>query len=609
MKLLYRVTIAALVLVFCCSSALAASGVSELLTEYDEDNNGSIDLHEVEEMLEMVLDEPEARAACLNATQLMEEADDNGDNLLNGVEVEHMAAHILPCVGDLTTMKSIHVNVEGVEYECHSTGSVTAHAHRLLRAAAGVATPARRRLAVPDVEIGTAQWECEEAHHEEEEEDDHKLSEGMVWVYGIVASFIASLGSLVGIFLLLPYVSALKNYGDDIAACAMGALLCAVFMHMLPEAVAEVGSFSPGLGVAMLAGFMGSYAVEHIVHISRESVESLVNPECLDSEDHVRHAGHHIMNTDGLDGAFAPALEDGGSVSAHGGAAMSSTSDDQAQDVNPLQAETDAAAAVAVQVPQPGTVAEGEPSTDAVAVSPQASAPTDTAAPSESVTVAVLPQADSAAEGKTEETVVATTPASGHSHAHGHGHSHGHSAKDLERMTKSIDQGISADSIVLAPLVYTVSLGDFFHNLVDGLVIGAAFLGCDVSLGWSVLLAVMLHEVPQELGDFVLLRYSGMSTKGALGVNFITSLGSLFGVVVVLAIGMEALEAVGYFLAFGSGALIFIAATDVLPPLLREKNRNRAIFRVVAMIVAMGLVGLTLLHDVHCEEGGHAHAH
>lgn len=164
------------------------------------------------------------------------------------------------------------------------------------------------------------------------------------------------------------------------------------------------------------------------------------------------------------------------------------------------------------------------------------------------------------------------------------------------------------------PVVWIILIGDFVHNLVDGIAIAAGFLACDSTVGWSVTLAVALHELPQELSDFVILLAGGLSRKVALLFNFISALGAFLGAFIVL--GADKLvdaDVSARFLAVSGGVLIYIGATDLLPDVLTTVSVKRVVRQVFLFLLAVGIVSLTLLHDKHCERGldgsVHAHAH
>jgi zinc and cadmium transporter len=163
-----------------------------------------------------------------------------------------------------------------------------------------------------------------------------------------------------------------------------------------------------------------------------------------------------------------------------------------------------------------------------------------------------------------------------HDHAHG-GHSH-------------------ATSHPHSPLGLMVVLGDGLHNFVDGVLIAAAFLA-DPALGWATTLAVIAHEIPQEVGDFMVLLDAGYGRARALALNVLSSLGSVLGGV----LGWFALRGVSdvipYALALAAASFIYIAVADLVPAL--QRHRRPLDFAAQFALLSSG-VGVVLL-------GAHSH--
>eukprot|EP00929_Paragymnodinium_shiwhaense_P103988 TRINITY_DN6790_c0_g2_i3.p1 TRINITY_DN6790_c0_g2~~TRINITY_DN6790_c0_g2_i3.p1 ORF type:complete len:528 (-),score=118.80 TRINITY_DN6790_c0_g2_i3:646-2157(-) len=165
-----------------------------------------------------------------------------------------------------------------------------------------------------------------------------------------------------------------------------------------------------------------------------------------------------------------------------------------------------------------------------------------------------------------------------------------------------------------ARIIGAVLIGDLFHNICDGIFVGAAFKGCGDSFGWGVVLASVLHELPQEIADFALLTGErvNLSPLKALTLNFASGMGVLLGALVILA--TEVSDAmVGLFLAFGAGVYLHIAAVECMPRLLNSQLcfRDR-VACIGAFLLGATLIGLILLDHEHCvPEGGdhHGHAH
>ncbi|CAM9322260.1 unnamed protein product, partial [Heterosigma akashiwo] len=102
------------------------------------------------------------------------------------------------------------------------------------------------------------------------------------------------------------------------------------------------------------------------------------------------------------------------------------------------------------------------------------------------------------------------------------------------------------------PQAWNVVLGDGLHNCLDGMVIAVAFAGCGSSMGWTILGAVMSHEIPQEIADFFVLLDSGLSFGQALCFNLFSGLCAVAGGIIVLSTPSLTAEGIGYMLLFGS---------------------------------------------------------
>lgn len=147
-----------------------------------------------------------------------------------------------------------------------------------------------------------------------------------------------------------------------------------------------------------------------------------------------------------------------------------------------------------------------------------------------------------------------------------------------------------------------VNLGDFFHNLCDGIFLGAAFKGCGSKFGWSVLTGTVLHEIPQELVDYTLLvgPQVNLSPLAALACNFASGLGVVLGAIIVLASDVDDRHT-GLLLAFGGGVYIHIAAVECMPRMYAQGlSRGMRIVSILAFIIGTVLIGLVLLDHEHC---------
>jgi len=123
---------------------------------------------------------------------------------------------------------------------------------------------------------------------------------------------------------------------------------------------------------------------------------------------------------------------------------------------------------------------------------------------------------------------------------------------------------------------YMNLFGDAIHNFIDGLVIAAAFL-VDVRLGVVTSFAIALHEIPQEIGDFGVLLYSGFTRKKALLLNFLVALTAVLGGVVGYFLSFQIENITSYLLPFAAGGFIYIAASDLMPEIRKEADLKKSI--------------------------------
>jgi zinc and cadmium transporter len=139
-----------------------------------------------------------------------------------------------------------------------------------------------------------------------------------------------------------------------------------------------------------------------------------------------------------------------------------------------------------------------------------------------------------------------------------------------------------------------ILVSDGVHNFIDGLIIVAGFL-VSVEVGIATTLAVILHEIPQEIGDFGVLIHSGYSTGRALLFNFLSALTAVFGALVALAASNIAQSLTLWLVPFAAGGFIYIALSDLIPELHKTKQIRYSILQFVAMIVGVSAMFLLLL--------------
>lgn len=171
-----------------------------------------------------------------------------------------------------------------------------------------------------------------------------------------------------------------------------------------------------------------------------------------------------------------------------------------------------------------------------------------------------------------------------HSHHHeedGHGHHHGHDKREAGKAG------------------WMILVGDGLHNFTDGILIAAAFLA-DPHLGLVTGLAIIAHEIPQEIGDFIVLLNAGFSRTRAYVYNLICSLMAVFGGVLGYFTLERGMEWIPYVLVFASSGFIYIAVSDLMPQMQRRATLRETIPQVI--LIGLGVAIVLVLTS-------HAHAH
>jgi zinc and cadmium transporter len=139
-----------------------------------------------------------------------------------------------------------------------------------------------------------------------------------------------------------------------------------------------------------------------------------------------------------------------------------------------------------------------------------------------------------------------------------------------------------------APLIL---IGDAFHNFVDGVVIAAAFL-TSIALGVAASLAVIAHEIPQEVGDFAILLDNGYGRTRAIVLNGLSAAATLPGAVMAYFWLGEMRSAVPYILAISAASFIYIAAADLIPGLHRQVSAAASLRQLVLLLTGIGTIAI-----------------
>mmetsp|Transcript_24649 Transcript_24649/g.84366 ORF Transcript_24649/g.84366 Transcript_24649/m.84366 type:complete len:504 (-) Transcript_24649:113-1624(-) len=192
----------------------------------------------------------------------------------------------------------------------------------------------------------------------------------------------------------------------------------------------------------------------------------------------------------------------------------------------------------------------------------------------------------------------------------GHHHAHG---GELEVVKVDVKRGVRKMDV---GFVFTIFIGDFMHNFVDGIFIANAFLDCRQAKGWVVTSATVCHELAQEVSDFFLLiTQGGLTVPQALAINMASGFSAPIGAAIFL-LADPGVGGRGLLLAFSGGVYIYIACTEAAQHVVHSthasvSDRGLAVFFYVLGAICIGLV---LIDDFHCtgdeaEGGGDGHGH
>jgi len=144
-----------------------------------------------------------------------------------------------------------------------------------------------------------------------------------------------------------------------------------------------------------------------------------------------------------------------------------------------------------------------------------------------------------------------------------------------------------------------ILVGDTFHNFVDGVLIAAAFMA-DIQLGIVTAIAIIAHEVPQEVGDFLILLHSGYSKRAAMLLNLLASAAMVVGGILAYFMLQTAQGLVTPLLALAAASMLYVAVADLIPGLHRRPELTATAQQVI--LIALGIATIWLV-------GNWAHGH
>ncbi len=163
-----------------------------------------------------------------------------------------------------------------------------------------------------------------------------------------------------------------------------------------------------------------------------------------------------------------------------------------------------------------------------------------------------------------------------HSHHHegdGHDHGHGH------------------DRAAAGPGGMLILVGDSIHDLADGVMIAAAMM-IDIRLGWMTAMAIAAHEVPQKLGDFIVLLNAGFSRSRAIAYTVVAGIAAMAGGGLAYAAFSQSKDWLPHVVVLAAASFIYIALVDIVPDLHRRDSRRESAIQVLLLLLGVGISAL-----------------
>ncbi len=137
-------------------------------------------------------------------------------------------------------------------------------------------------------------------------------------------------------------------------------------------------------------------------------------------------------------------------------------------------------------------------------------------------------------------------------------------------------------------------IGDGMHNFIDGMLIGASYI-VSFPIGITTTIAIILHEIPQEIGDFGVLIHGGLSVRKALLFNFMSASVAAIGAIISLVIGTHIEGYTTALLPITAGGFLYIAGSDLIPELHHEVRASRSLWQLISIMLGVGIMALLAL--------------
>jgi zinc and cadmium transporter len=165
----------------------------------------------------------------------------------------------------------------------------------------------------------------------------------------------------------------------------------------------------------------------------------------------------------------------------------------------------------------------------------------------------------------------------------------------IEKLIHWHHHGEDKENNQIHPVGKLILFTDGFHNMIDGIILGVSFI-VSLPVGIATTLAIILHEIPQEIGDFAVLIHSGYTKKKALIFNFFSALMAVLGMILAFSFGKVIENYLMLFLPIAAGGFIYIAVADLIPELQKTIQVKRSLVQISAVLLGVFLMlALTFL--------------
>jgi len=149
----------------------------------------------------------------------------------------------------------------------------------------------------------------------------------------------------------------------------------------------------------------------------------------------------------------------------------------------------------------------------------------------------------------------------------------------------------------IRPIGRLVIISDGMHNFIDGIIIAGGYF-ISIEVGIATTIAIILHEIPQEVGDFGVLVHAGYTRWRALLVNFLTALTALVGAIITLLAGSFVQNFIPYIVAIAGGSFLYIAGSDLIPEIHKTSDVKRSLLQFLGLLIGITLMFLLLFLEV-----------